>query len=43
MGNNNNKKLSKKDETRNKISSDSSLGQMLKYWPGNFWTRGKKK
>jgi hypothetical protein len=32
MGNTPNKKSSIKDETKNKISSDSSLGQMLKYW-----------
>jgi hypothetical protein len=43
MGNATNKKSSKKDETKNKISSDSPLVQMLKYWPDNSQTKGKKK
>jgi hypothetical protein len=43
MGNAGNKKSSKKDETKNKIPSDSPLGHMLKYWPDNPWTKGKKK
>jgi hypothetical protein len=29
------KKSSKEDETKNKIPSDSPLGQMLKYWSDN--------
>jgi hypothetical protein len=43
MGSAANKKSSKKDETKNKIPSDSPLGQMLKYWSDNPWTKGKKK
>jgi hypothetical protein len=36
------KKSSKKDETNNKIPSDSPLGQMLKYWSDNLCAEGKK-
>jgi hypothetical protein len=43
MGTAANKKSSKKDEIKNKILSDSSLGQMLKYWPNYSQTKGKKK
>jgi hypothetical protein len=43
MENAKNKKSSKKDETKNKIPSDSLLGQMLKYWPDNPQTKGQKK
>jgi uncharacterized protein YccT (UPF0319 family) len=43
MENAKNKKSSKKDETKNKIPSDSLLGQMLKYWFNNSQTKGKKK
>jgi hypothetical protein len=37
------KRALKKDETKNKIPSFSLLGQMLKYWPDNPQTKGKKK
>jgi hypothetical protein len=43
MGNTTSKRSSKEGETKNKIPSDSPLGHMLKYWPDNRRTKGKKK
>jgi hypothetical protein len=43
MGNNMSKKSSRENASTNKIPSDSSLGQMLKYWPENLRTKDKKK
>jgi hypothetical protein len=43
VGNTTNKKSSKKEDTKNKIESDSLLGQMLKFGSDNLQTKGIKK